>query len=329
MYIKMGIKLLFEDRSNLKKYANILSTNENCSIWVSGLKILHDTFVYGTIFSEYLAFDFFNRTSENKKTFVTTLWFLKMINTYNPVQYRNFFHDKIKFNNLFADYLGRDFLKIEDNEKDIERFINNHEKIVLKNSKGCSGTQVKVVSCNEINAESIVNNSEYDLMEECIYNHENISAFNASSLNTIRIVTVHSKEKFQVLFAALRVGAKGSTVDNVSQGGSSAAIDVNTGKIRSDFKYNIAKGKNNTQKMLGGGYKGFVIPYWKETLDMLERASKVVPQIHVVAWDVAITSDGPVIIEGNESFASAIMQYYAKINECGLKKEMEEALANI
>lgn len=44
---------------------------------------------------------------------------------------------------------------------------------------------------------------------------------------------------------------------------------------------------------------GFVIPYWKEIIKMTKEASKVNDDVNVVGWDVAITENGPLIIDGN------------------------------
>lgn len=43
---------------------------------------------------------------------------------------------------------------------------------------------------------------------------------------------------------------------------------------------------------------------------MLREASCLVPEIHIVAWDVAIIPKGSAIVEGNESFATNVMQYF-------------------
>ena len=74
---------------------------------------------------------------------------------------------------------------------------------------------------------------------------------------------------------------------------------------------------------------GMLIPYWNEVVEMAERASLKVPQIHYVGWDIAITDKGPVMIEGNESFHTDVMQFYASVNEHGLKTIFDETLNHI
>ena len=41
------------------------------------------------------------------------------------------------------------------------------------------------------------------------------------------------------------------------------------------------------------------IPFWKEVVEMIYICCKDVPGARYVGWDVAITKDGPCLIEGN------------------------------
>ena len=45
---------------------------------------------------------------------------------------------------------------------------------------------------------------------------------------------------------------------------------------------------------------GYEIPFWKQTVEMLTEVAKRIPQVRFVGWDIAISSDGPVLIEGNQ-----------------------------
>ena len=44
---------------------------------------------------------------------------------------------------------------------------------------------------------------------------------------------------------------------------------------------------------------------------MCLEAMRVVPQVRFVAWDVAITRDGPLLIEGNSFPSHAVPQFAA------------------
>ena len=52
------------------------------------------------------------------------------------------------------------------------------------------------------------------------------------------------------------------------------------------------------------------IPFIKEAYSMVKEAALLVPEIRYVGWDVAITNDGPCIIEGNEFPSYGLIQNY-------------------
>jgi hypothetical protein len=45
--------------------------------------------------------------------------------------------------------------------------------------------------------------------------------------------------------------------------------------------------------------RGFEIPLYKEAVDLCLEAALVEPRVGYVGWDVAITPDGPALVEGN------------------------------
>jgi hypothetical protein len=53
---------------------------------------------------------------------------------------------------------------------------------------------------------------------------------------------------------------------------------------------------------------GFRIPYWDEALDLAERALRHGNGLGMVGWDLCITENGPIIIEGNSQPALVDMQ---------------------
>jgi response regulator RpfG family c-di-GMP phosphodiesterase len=69
----------------------------------------------------------------------------------------------------------------------------------------------------------------------------------------------------------------------------------------------------------------FQIPFWKEAKDMCLEAAGIIPEMRYVAWDVAITSDGPTFIEGNSFPSHAIPQFAAHYPDgIGILPEFEK-----
>ena len=72
--------------------------------------------------------------------------------------------------------------------------------------------------------------------------------------------------------------------------------------------------------------KGFKVPYFKEAIDLVIEASKKIPQIKYVGFDIAISDKGPVIIEGNECPGYDIYQSKMQLgsDKLGLKPFFDE-----
>ena len=113
-------------------------------------------------------------------------------------------------------------------------------------------------------------------------------------------------------------------MDNISQGGKVAKVDVNTGSICT--AYYTKRSSQFVNQSDNGNDIGVKIPFWDEIIKLVKKAATVEPDIKYVAWDVCITAKGPEIIEGNESFGSVIMQLFYNADQDGLKPRLLEIL---
>ena len=74
---------------------------------------------------------------------------------------------------------------------------------------------------------------------------------------------------------------------------------------------------------------GFRIPNWDIVMRQAVKAAELVPEMNIIGWDIAITKDGPVIIEGNEYPSYGLVQYYLFNDEkTGHLKELESILGD-
>lgn len=67
-------------------------------------------------------------------------------------------------------------------------------------------------------------------------------------------------------------------------------------------------------------FDGYKVPYMKEAIDEAIRFHSMLPTIHSIGWDIAITEDGPCFIEGNDNWEISLMQ----ISNHGLQKEFNK-----
>ena len=76
----------------------------------------------------------------------------------------------------------------------------------------------------------------------------------------------------------------------------------------------------------GVRYDGYEIPYFEEIKQMCLEAALVNDQIHFVGWDVAVTPNGPLLIEGNRGSGFDLPQVLAKR---GLKDMLDGLIAKV
>jgi hypothetical protein len=174
---------------------------------------------------------------------------------------------------------------------------------MAKADLGSCGKTVEKVDCKAEPAEAIyerlVNMERPHFFEEMIVQHPAVSAIYPYAINTVRLVTIQRDGKVHVASACCRFGNYGHSVDNFNNGGMTAPVDEKTGEI-TDFPIDKTKVLYEKHPMTGAVFKGFVFPMWDKVLEMCTKAAMVVPQVGFIGWDVCITPDGPVIVEGND-----------------------------
>jgi len=141
------------------------------------------------------------------------------------------------------------------------------------------------------------------VLESLIEQHPVLRGIYSHSVNTLRIITYLTKDGHPKIFRTrMRLGRKGNLVDNVSQGGISASIDKETGKIL--YGLTVTSGEDSLftdHPDTGVRFTGVEIPFWNEILDLCRKAAKAIPLQRFVGWDIAVGKSGPMLIEGNSS----------------------------
>lgn len=149
-------------------------------------------------------------------------------------------------------------------------------------------------------------NGQY-LLQDWITQHPKVNELHPDSVNTIRLITFNNNGKVEVFCAALRIGTKGRSVDNWGAGGMVVGIDHETGKLKRTgwFKPGFG-GRVDKHPDTGVVFEGFQLPYFKEGVRMVCELHGYLYGIHSVGWDIAITPNGPIFIEGNDDWGGGI-----------------------
>lgn len=141
------------------------------------------------------------------------------------------------------------------------------------------------------------------LFESIVKQNHQFASFNQSSVNTVRMMTaLYPNNEVKVIASFIKIGRAGSCVDNAGSGGNvDVAIDIPTGKLYNAIEFNswhnIVKITHHPDT--NNPIEGELIQNWDKIVKDVCDFQARIPQIKIIGWDVAITEQGPVIIEIN------------------------------
>lgn len=136
-------------------------------------------------------------------------------------------------------------------------------------------------------------------IQEVVEQFDEMKRFNDSSLNSFRIASLFLNGKFTALSSIVRVGAKGSVVDNVGAGG--YAVGVKCDGSVNEFGFD-AHGKIIKETYTGEKLSTLKLSRYEDVIAYVEKLHKQLPYVPLIGWDIALRHDGtPVMIELNAS----------------------------
>lgn len=286
---------------------------------ISAFRILSDMFFcslrYNTSFLDYFDLRFYQLNASERSRYIGTGAMYEYQLKMNPRKHRKVLCDKIEFLTKFNDLSGRQWTTldmIKQNPQSADRFLENSAgRIVLKNSKGQAGKEVKIFFTKEFNYASLVHRMEeqnFDLLETYVVQNERLMHLSSSGVNTLRIITQYQNGQVIILAARLRISVN-SAIDNLSTGNIASHIDLETGCIAAPAIYSdLTKSPVTMHPITGVSLIGFEIPFWKECLELVTKAALRIPENRSIGWDVAVTNSGPVLIEGNHNWHHFLLQ---------------------
>ena len=306
-YAKAGNLKRFRD--NLKE----ISKKENKSTFYLFNHFLLTFLKSGCGYSDYLNYQLYNKTFKEISEYVTIKHQDKFYEIVSPAKYKTFFTIKPNFLNNFKDFINRDFFE-NGTVDDLKKFLSNNEEFMVKPRDGLGGKGVykeyrkNIKDVNEF-YDYLKNNNLF--IEEYVKQNKEINRLCKESVNTIRIMTFAYNGKSEIVYAAMRIGNGINDVDNFHQGGMGCKIDLDKGILIGDaYDKDLNHFKVHPKSKVK--FDGFKIPYWEEAKKLVLDASKVNNNIHMVGWDVAITDDGPTLIEGNRRPGFDLIQVLSK-----------------
>ena len=143
------------------------------------------------------------------------------------------------------------------------------------------------------------------IIQEIIHQHPMIAKINKSCINSLRFNSyLDASGEAKILSAFMRFGRDGSPVDNGSSGGFYVAVDLNDGTLNNEGKQLMRFGGNvfNSHPDTHFDFSNFEIPHFPNACLLVKQASELLTY-NMLGWDIAISEDGPIIIEANDNFS--------------------------
>ncbi len=307
--IHMDFKAMWKTTKLLK------SRSGKSRLWLL-LDMLACAVRYNAGYVDYKIAEFYRLNGSQRRTQITRGVSNSIVRRMNDKAYWHYFDNKAEFNTLFAHQVGRDWLEIGPGTapEALQSFLADKEEVIAKPLEGSSGQGIEKYTRKDWESGApgfleMLKSNSIGILEEVVRQHEKLAALCPTSVNTIRIATLLGDKRQGIVYAFLRIG-NGRVMDNVDCGGMAARVDLDSGRlltVGADKQGNTFK----THPGTGTPIVGFQIPFWEEAKSMCLEAAQKVPQMRFIAWDVAITKDGPRFIEGNSFPSHAIPQFAA------------------
>lgn len=267
-----------------------------------------------------------------RKTVITRGVSNDIVKRMNDKAYWRYFDDKCVFNATFSKWVNRQWLRADSSltAETLAVFCAGKGPLFIKPLEGSSGVGIERAEPKDFQDIPAFLKRVRDkgdcILEETVIQHPDMARLYPGSVNTVRVATLLGDKAEGIVYAFVRIG-NGRVMDNVDAGGMAARVSLDTGVIDT-----VAADKQGHEyarhPLTDAPITGFQIPYFDEAKAMCLEAMRVIPQVRFVAWDVAITPDGPTLIEGNSFPSHAVPQFAAHYPDgIGILPEFERYIA--
>ncbi len=307
------IKRFLASRKHIRKFAAEYAERQNLNPRDVTRDIIQAKKANHISFMEYEWTGYYDMAPEQKKT-VSTLWTrMEFRKKFTDRRYIGLLMNKYITSRVFAEFYRRQCVQASDVDAKLLGQMGGHTgRVVYKpNCKGM-GQNIRILPVTtgeEIDAAlAYIRKKGKGIVEEYICQDEVMNRLNPNAVSVVRIYSVSSPAG-AYLFAPVLTVAHQKSISNGCRDALTCMVDIRTGKVLTDA---VDQNKNTeypAHPVTGVAFRGIELNYWPETIAMLRRAAALASRISNIGWDVAITEDGPVLIEANTIPGFTTAQY--------------------
>lgn len=255
---------------------------------------------------EYIMFYFYNKGIAERLEFISNKEREKYLNKLNSESAKDILNSKCDTYDTLQNYYGREAVKIDGKASydSFVAFINKHPVFVKKDNYESYGRGIELIDASKTeNYQLLMKNIGGDdgtlLIEEKIEPHEAIRKLNPDSVNTVRCVTFVNDGEAVIQDCFLKVGRKGSFVDNGGSGGILVHINKDNGILDSNGidEDGIIYERHPDHNYV---FRGYQLPNWEKALELAKCVAMSIDGAKYIGWDITCNLSGKwIVVEGN------------------------------
>ncbi len=141
------------------------------------------------------------------------------------------------------------------------------------------------------------------ILQSALCLHDDLArVIGEGAVGTLRIVTVRDEQWPRPLYTVWKIPSPSAMSDNFWQSGSMVAQVGNDGRVGRCRRGTGLDGHwVEEHPVTGLRFDAVRIPHWDRAMRVAAEAHALFPEFGIIGWDMAITPDGPVIIEANDN----------------------------
>lgn len=144
-------------------------------------------------------------------------------------------------------------------------------------------------------------------IERRVVPHPLLAGFRAGTTPTVRLLTLRVDGGVVIHAATLKVPRGDSGVDNLARGNLVAAVDLETGRVgHATDGTGLPVLDQHPDSAVP--IRGMVVPHWQGVRRVACLGAALFDHWRAIGWDVAVTADGPVVLEANIKWCEKLLQ---------------------
>lgn len=148
------------------------------------------------------------------------------------------------------------------------------------------------------------------ILQSRLHPHPDLQAVCGDTVSTVRVIVIIEEQRPEIIESVWKIPTGTNVADNFWRAGNMlGALDRDTGRVDRVIRgYGPKLEELDDHPDSGKPLKGLVLPHWDDVQALCLDLAMVYEKLRYQSWDIAICSDGPVVVEVNAGSAFNLSQ---------------------